>query len=373
MPERFNRQHTRVRRILRAFSEGRLSSVALLALACLILPTACRPADSKPRRPTDALTAESYVRRAIHESAQGIVIFDLFGQSSGQDLVRLREIAQELRTPAAQCFLARGIETIELSQSAEGRELLGVPSGQAKFRVHLTSDGRVARSDAVENGFSDQVMVSCLKKVIEAKFFPKSSTGMPWTVDLVYWVNLGFHSQLDAEEFKFELRRQVALASSKAVGCFRQAGAAQGTYTLNGLNLVSPNGVTMVNRIRAPLPDDAIRCLEVAYRPIRVAPELDSFARPLFFDATFHVLDSESITFDDAEWLRLTELESAAQAGAERSEEREEPPTAADTPQSQPSVSPPVLEPSASREPSEPSAAPKIRLSPRVRPSGSPD
>src|SRR5688572_29127309 len=58
--------------------------------------------------------AESYLHAAIRQSSEGIV---LDPQQQGLDQierVRLGEIAQELRGPAAVCFLERAIATMEL-------------------------------------------------------------------------------------------------------------------------------------------------------------------------------------------------------------------------------------------------------------------
>lgn len=256
--------------------------------------------------------ADDYLRAAIRQSSEGVVL-DPSQQGLDQiERVRLGEIAQELRGPAAVCFLERAIQTMEAGTIDGEPGWIEVPEGQAKFRARVSVDGNVLATDVLESGFDDDYMDTCLTEVISKQRFVESRDSFAYFIDIYYWVSLGFFAEAHSEGFAERLRRQQAEASRRAIGCFVGRVPA-GTYAVTGLNLFDRDGRTVVNRIdRGELPGEVSSCIASAFKAIRIHEEPDSFIRPAATKAEFVVAADGAVSFGDARWLELIELEERA-------------------------------------------------------------
>ncbi len=233
------------------------------------------------------------------------------------ELPRLNEIAQELRGPAAVCFLQQAIATMEPSPT-DDRGYVGVPEGQAKIRARISPGGEVLFTEVLESGFKDTAVPACVQQAIERKKFPPNEQGHAHYIDIIYWVSLGFQTGTDTPAFREHLRREQAEAGIRAKQCL-QGRVPAGRYAVDGLNLVDREGGTMINRVEAPaLPEDVRACVARAFRDIRLSREPETFVRPVRARVDFEVRDDGTIGVADEEWLRLVHLEERAKRARDR-------------------------------------------------------
>ena len=287
-----------------------------LVLALGVAVGGCGRSGKGPRTPdgaTSQIEANSYIRRAIRSSSEGWILLPSQRAESLFERPRLYEIAQGMRPQAARCFLARAIETMEPQTDGE-RGYRDVPEGQLKVRVRLAPSGEVLRTEVLESGFKDAQMGPCLEKVLREQLWPPNRSGNAHYLDAVYWVSLGFQGGLPPDT----LRREQISAGRRAKACL-QGRVDSGRYEVAGLNLVSREGATMVNRVEAKtLPDEIRGCIATAMRDIRLPRDPDAFVRPVSPQVTFEVDRDGTITVDGERWLELVELEERAQRAAER-------------------------------------------------------
>jgi hypothetical protein len=345
----------------------------MLALG-LSLVTGCasRVVGSKSGGRVTQDQAEEYIAAAIRQSSEGIVL-DPKQQGLDQfERVRLGEIAQELRGPAAVCFLERAIETMEMG-TIDGEEAwVSVPEGQAKIRARVSVDGRVLTTDVIESGFKDNHMETCVGEAIRKQRFVESRDSFAYYIDVYYWVSLGFFAAAQTEDFHELMRRQQAQAGARATGCLRGR-VPPGKYVVIGVNLFDREGKTLVNRIeRGSLPSDVSSCIAGVFKGIRIHPEPDSFVRPAAPQVEFSVADDGTVSFGDQRWLELVELEERAQRDKRKAELTEQP------------IGGDIVEPDGfidRGEPDEPSqlepdtgesSPPDPSLAPKLRPTGDP-
>jgi hypothetical protein len=318
--------------------------------------------------------AESYLHAAIRQSSEGVVL-DPSQQGLDQiERVRLGEIAQELRGPAAACFLNRAIEVMEPGTIDGEAAWIDVPEGQVKFRARVAVDGTVLTTDVLESGFTDDHMETCVGEAIRRQRFVESRDSFAYYVDVYYWVSLGFFASAQTTEFAELMRRQQAQAALRATGCLRGRVPA-GTYRVSGLNLFDREGRTVVNRIeRGSLPSDVSSCIAGVFKTIRIHAEPDAFVRPAAPNVEFTVADDGTVGFTDQRWLELVELEERA-ARDKRKAELLDQPVGADQPEPDGFVD--VGEPDEPVDPVDPvdpgeSSLPQPKPDPKPQPTGDP-
>jgi hypothetical protein len=264
--------------------------------------------------------ADQYMRDAIRQSSEGVV---LEPSQKGLDQIertRLNEIAQELRRPGAVCFLERAINTMEPGEVDGEQVWVDVPEGQAKFRVRVAIDGTVLSTELLESGFKDKHMETCLADALTKQRFVESRDSFAYFIDVYYWVSLGFFAEAQTESFAVLMRRQTAEASLRARGCLTGRVPA-GEYVITGLNLFDRDGKTVVNRIdRGELPPDVSSCIATAFKQIRIHGEPDAFIRPAAPTATFTVASDGLVSMADEHWLEMIELEERAEREMKRAE-----------------------------------------------------
>ncbi len=264
-----------------------------------------------------------YVQKAVRRSPEGFILIPSKKAERAFDRARLVELAQDLRAPAAACFIN---ETIEKAQRGEmdGEETwLGVPEGQAKIRVRIAPHGQVLRTDVLEGGFGeaeDERMEACLMDVLKDAPWPENRSGNTHWVDAIYWVSLGFQSGDRSEETMAELRRQQAMLAVKGKGCL-EGRTRPGTFVVEGLSLLDREGRTLVNRLEpTDLTQEVANCLAVVLRGLRMPRSPDSFVRPFTPRLEYTVAKNGEVTFSDERWLELTLLEERAERDARRAE-----------------------------------------------------
>jgi hypothetical protein len=257
-------------------------------------------------------TAANYIRKAIHKSTEGVVFYPSRKAEKEFDRVRMGELAQSLRQPAARCFLERAITRMEPTMVDGEPGFSGVPNGQAKIRARISPDGSVMATEVLETGFDDEDMENCVRGAIENLQFPKSRQGFSHHVDVIYWVSLGFHREANTERFREHMRREQTVAGIRAKACFQNR-VGPGTYEVSGLNLFDRTGVSIANRVtKTGLPDEVSTCVATAFKSIRIDAEKDAFVRPAVSELTFQVHDDGTVAVEDEEWLRLLILEERA-------------------------------------------------------------
>lgn len=321
--------------------------------------------------------ADDYLRAAIRQSSEGVVL-DPSQQGLDQiERVRLGEIAQELRGPAAVCFLERAIETMERG-TIDGEEAwLAVPEGQIKLRARVAVDGTVLTTDVIESGFTDDHMETCIGEVVRKQRFVESRDSFAYFVDVYYWVSLGFFAEAQSQEFAQLMRRQQAQAGLRATGCLRGR-VTPGTYVVTGLNLSDREGRTLVNRVdRGTLPSEVSGCIAGVFKGIRIHAEPDSFVRPVAPKVEFTVADDGTVSFADQRWLELVELEERATRDKRKAELLDRP-IGADEPEpdgwvdlGEPDEPEDPVDPVEPDDPGEPSL-PQPSLDPKPQPTGDP-
>ncbi|MBK8264186.1 MAG: hypothetical protein IPK80_22960 [Nannocystis sp.] len=251
------------------------------------------------------MQADRYVGKAVRRSPEGFILIPSRYAERAFDRHRMNETAQEMRRPAAVCFINRAIETMQRGVRDGEAAFVDVPEGQAKFRVRINQAGTVVRTEVLESGFADPAMETCLREVLAAGRWPENRTGNTHFVDVVYWVSLGFGEEDASPAAKEALRRQTALAALRAKSCL--AGRTQaGRYAVEGLSLLDRDGRTLVNRLEpSELPEKVAECVMVALREIRLGRAPEAFVRPITPSVTFVVDGAGEVSFEDERWLAL--------------------------------------------------------------------
>jgi hypothetical protein len=232
------------------------------------------------------------------------------------ELPRLNEIAQAMRQPFAVCFLRRAILTMKPAQGGDG--FSGTPEGQAKIRARISPAGQVMRAEVLESGFADDDMESCLTDTVRRQRFPENKGGNTHFIDVIYWVSLGAQRGIDTPQFRDRVRRESISAAIRAKPCL-QGRLDAGHWVVDGLNLVDREGATLVNRVEQPKMTEAMRaCLAQAFSQVRLPRDSDAFVRPVATQVAFDISRDGTIEVDGEQWLKLLEMEEAAQAARDR-------------------------------------------------------
>jgi hypothetical protein len=269
--------------------------------------------------------AESYLHAAIRQSSEGVVLDPSREGLDQIERVRLGEIAQQLRGPAAACFLNRAIETMEPGTIDGEPGWIDVPEGQVKIRARVSVDGTVLTTDVIESGFTDDHMETCVSEAIQKQRFVESRDSFAYYIDVYYWVSLGFFAEAQSDSFGELIRRQQAQAGARATGCL-DGRVPAGSYVVSGLNLFDREGHTVVNRIeRGSLPSEVSSCIAGVFKTIRIHPEPDSFVRPAAPKVEFTVAADGTVSFADKRWLELVELEERAARDKRKAELLDQP------------------------------------------------
>ena len=264
--------------------------------------------------------ADKYIRDAVRQSSEGVVLEPSQRGIDPLERARLGEIAQQLRRPAAICFLERAITTMEPGEVDGEAGWVDVPEGQIKVRARVGVDGKVLAAESLESGFEDESMAPCLEQVIAGQRFPPSRDGFAYHVDVYYWVSLGFFREATTDEFAKWMRRQQAEAGVRAKQCL-VGRVGPGDYEVAGLNLFDREGRTVINRVeRGELPPEVSSCVAAAFKQIRIRPEPDAFVRPAAPAVEFTVAEDGTVRVGDERWLKLIELEEQAERERKQAE-----------------------------------------------------
>ena len=296
---------------------------ALAALLVAAAPGCKRDAvgqSGAPNGENSRYQADRYVKKAVRRSPEGIIIMPSRHAEKALDRVRMNELAQDLRQPAAACFINRAIETMQRGERGGEAGFVDVPEGQAKFRVRINPAGQVVRTEVLDSGFRDEGMETCLREVLAAARWPKNRSGNTHFVDVVYWASLGFGEEDASPPANEELRRQQALAAVRAKACL--AGRTRpGSYPITGISLLDRDGRTLVNRLEPnDLPQEVARCVLVAFREIRMPRAPEAFIRPFTPAVEYVVASDGEVSFADERWLTLILAEEEAIREARRAE-----------------------------------------------------
>jgi len=298
-------------RLPSTLAAGRVAGLVLALSACTRAP------DSASAPPTTKMSGDRYVKRAIRQSNEGVILLPSEKAERVYELPRLNEIAHALREPAALCFLSRAINTMERSADDE-RGFVGVPEGQVKIRARIAPSGEVLRTEVLETGFADATMPACVEKAIVAQQFPQNDGGVNHYIDVVYWVSLGMQGDVHTAEWKAHVRREQVAAGVRAKPCL-QGRTPIGSYRVHALNLVDREGGTLVNRIDGGgLPADVRPCVARAFRDLRLPRVPEAFVRPVWAEVELTVRRDGGIEVGDEEWLRRVELEERVKRAEQR-------------------------------------------------------
>ena len=314
-PKMPQRHHDRPR------STGLRAGVALAATLGLALAfsLACKRHSSGGGQLSQG-QADQYLDRALKKSTEGVVFFPSESAQREFDMQRLSEVAQELRTPFALCFVKRAIDDIRPVLTDGEFTYEKVPEGQVKVRARISQGGTVVATEVIDSGFRDEWMVSCIQEVISEKRFPPTRSGFNKHIDIVYWVGLGFFAEARSERFLLHMRREQTQAGLDARTCL-EGRIAPGHYEVTGLNLFDRKGNTIANRLEPGSMDPlGVQCLTQTFKKIRVHEELEAFIRPASPLVIIDVAADGKITIADEQWLRLLKLEEAAQREEKRRE-----------------------------------------------------
>lgn len=264
--------------------------------------------------------ADRYIHNAVRRSSEGVILLPSRKATTSYDSATLADLAQQLRTPLAQCFLERAVETMERGVVDGEETFVRVPEGQAKVRARLGADGTVVRVEILETGFLDVVMEECVLTQVKAQRFPPPGQGNLTYIDVVYWVSLGFNARANTADAELTLRREQARAGVRAKRCL-QGRVGAGEYRFDGLNLVGREGRTLINRVNAnDVPADVSSCVAQALKGLVLPAEREAFVRPVTPEITMTVRADGEIVARDEDWLRVLELEQQAQREALREE-----------------------------------------------------
>jgi len=264
-----------------------------------------------------------YVQKAVRRSPEGFILIPSKKAERAFDRARLVELAQDLRSPAAACFINETIEKVQRGEVDGEEAWIGVPEGQAKIRVRIAPHGQVLRTDILEGGFGDgedERMEACLMDVLKDAPWPENRSGNTHWVDAIYWVSLGFQAEDRSQPIMDELRRQQAMLALKGKGCL-EGRTRPGTFVVDGLSLLDREGRTLVNRLEpSDLTQEVANCLAVVLRGLRMPRSPDSFVRPFTPRLEYTVAGDGEVSFRDERWLELTLLEERAERDARRAE-----------------------------------------------------
>lgn len=296
------------------------AGLGVLALAVVAVTAGCnRDRIAKTGRVTHT-QLEDYVRDAVRMSSEGVVL-EPSGNGIGDiERVRFGEIAQQLRRPAAVCFVERAIQTMEPGEVDGEAGWVEIPEGQIKIRTRVAVSGEVLSTVVLDSGFEDEDMEACLREVLTEQRFPESRDSFAYHVDVYYWVSLGFFREANTEAFTELMRRQQAEAGVRAKGCLSGRLPA-GEYRVRGLNLFGRDGHTIINRIdRGQLPENVSRCVAQAFKGIRIYAEPEAFVRPAAPVVEFEIDQEGVVTVVDERWLELIQLEERAERERKQAE-----------------------------------------------------
>lgn len=290
----------------------------VLALAIVLTPTiGCASDETARGGPMSRGQADREIRKGIRSSSEGIILMPSRKAESQYDIVRLNELAQALRQPAAMCFIERAIATMERDPSSE-RGYRGVPDGQVKLRVRLAPSGEVMRAEVLESGFADPVVPECFTRAVQRTHWPENRSGVMHHVDVIWWVSLGSQAEFESPEFQQHLRRQAAEVSVRAKRCL-QGRIGTGAFEIEGLNLVLSDGASITSRvIEDALPETVRGCVARALRDLRLPQRSDAFIRPVSTTLRFVIDEEGDVLAEDEEWLRLVKLEERARRAEQR-------------------------------------------------------
>ena len=253
--------------------------------------------------------ARRYVDKAVRRSSEGVILMPSKKAETLYDRTRLNEIAQNLRVPAAMCFVSRAVETMKQGEQDGETTYVDVPEGQIRIRTRINPTGEVLRTEVLETGFKDDAMYPCLDKSIRAVKWIQNRTGMVQFIDVIYWVSLGFSAEDHTDAARLELRKQTAIAALRARQCL-EGRVSAGRYAVTGLSLVDREGRTLANRVDAGvLPERVTDCVSVVFREIRMPRVKEAFVRPISPKADFVVATDGTVSFADEKWLALMQLE----------------------------------------------------------------
>ncbi|HFE44698.1 MAG TPA: hypothetical protein ENJ18_04275 [Nannocystis exedens] len=305
-----------------------------------VFASACgtsRDAGSRVSHPGNNSVGQTdrFVKKAVHRAPEGFILIPGARAERAFDRQRLVQLAQDLRQPAAACFINRTIDTAQWGEVDGERALLGVPEGQMKIRVRIAPQGKVLRTDVLEGAFgdADEVMEACLRDVLMDAHWPENRSGNTHWIDAIYWVSLGFQAEDRSPEMAVELRRQQAMLANKGKGCL-EGRVRPGQYRVEGLSLLDREGRTLVNRLEpTELGQEIANCLVVVLRALRMPRVSDAFVRPFAPAIEYQVSPKGEVSFTDERWLELLLLEEKAareqrraELAAERSKEEGEVP-----------------------------------------------
>jgi len=322
-----------------------LLSLALAALA----PGACgaRGGGDETLPPSGMNTssqARRYVDKAVRRSSEGVILMPSRKAETLYDATRLNEIAQNLRVPAAMCFVGRAVETMRVGERDGETTYVDVPEGQIRIRTRINPAGDVLRTEVLETGFKDEAMYPCLDRAIQAVKWTQNKTGVVQFIDVIYWVSLGYSAEDHTEAAKLELRKQQAIAARRARQCL-EGRVPAGRYAVTGLSLVDREGRTLANRVDpGVLPERVTECVTVVFRDIRMPRVQEAFVRPISPSADFVVATDGTVSFADEQWLALLELEEEALKAERRGDDAS---TAVDEGEPPPVAEPGAAEPGA--------------------------
>ncbi len=251
--------------------------------------------------------ARRYVDQAVRRSTEGVILMPSRKAQTLFDQTRLNEIAQNLRGPAAVCFVNRAIETITRGEVDGEVVYQNVPEGQIRIRARINPTGEVLRTEVLETGFQDDNIYTCLDRAIKAIKWVENRSGVVQFIDVIYWVSLG-RQQEDADEF----RKQQAMVAVRASQCL-SGRTISGRYLVEGLSLLDREGRTLANRIDpSKLPPAVHECVTVVFRDLRMPRVEEGFVRPVSPRVEFVVSPEGEVTFTDQRWLALLQLEAEA-------------------------------------------------------------
>ncbi|WP_157595430.1 hypothetical protein [Plesiocystis pacifica] len=304
----------------RATQRGRARITVLAGLAALVMSLGCTGSRAVQTGRATRGQADDYLRDAVRMSSEGVLLEPRGSGIGSIDRVRLGEIAQELRLPAAICFVERAIQTMQTGEVDGEAGWVEVPEGQIKIRTRIAIDGKVMSTEVLDSGFVDEHMEGCLREVLESQRFPESRDSFAYSIDVYYWVSLGVFSLANTEGFDERLRREQAEAARRAKPCL-QGRLPAGEYRVSGVNLFDRDGDTIVNRVDpGQLAPDLSACVAQAFRGVRIYSEPEAFVRPAEIVVEFAVDDDGQVSGKDDRWLEIIELEELAERERRRAE-----------------------------------------------------
>jgi len=296
----------------------------LTGLVGVLTLTACGAKGGAGALPPSGMNTTSqarrYVDKAVRRSSEGVILMPSKKAETLYDRTRLNEIAQNLRVPAALCFVSRAIETMKTGEQDGETTYVDVPEGQIRIRTRINPSGEVLRTEVLETGFKDEAMYPCLDRAIKAVKWTQNRTGLVQFIDVIYWVSLGYSPEDHSDAARLELRKQTAIAAVRAKQCL-EGRVPAGRYEVTGLSLVDREGRTLASRVDpGVLPENVADCVGVVFREIRMPRVQDAFVRPISPAADFVVATDGSVSFADEKWLALIQLEEEALKAARRGE-----------------------------------------------------